>query len=83
MNIAEKFHKELSAVEIKEDGFKEEQWESIVKKAKEAAKRLDWPYGVDSYDSSIELSFEDGSKILIHNPKQSAFCGFSFVEKPL
>lgn len=65
-----------------EDGFKEQkQWAFIVRQARSDAikieKEMAWETG--AYDASEELTFEDNSKIIIHNPRQSAFRGLVYV----
>jgi hypothetical protein len=40
-------------------------------------KDYDYPYGTDSCDPSIQVKFEDGSKLHIGNPNESVYPFFA------
>lgn len=78
MNISEQVGFILNKIDTDQDGFKLGGWQEAVASAREMAIeiRIDCP---DSYDSTEELLFEDGSRLLINNPRQAAFAGESRV----
>ena len=75
MTIAENIMNEYNALSCNEDGFYGEEWYSLIKKARTEAvnEEEECP---ESCDSSIILTFEDGSSIYVGNPKQSCYDGF-------
>lgn len=82
MNTAVKLAIEFAKIRMNDRGFKKEpQWSLLVQKARLIASRNDyemaWQTGAS--DASEELTFGDGSRLVIHNPAQSAFAGYADV----
>jgi hypothetical protein len=80
MNTALKLAIEFAKVRMDNQGFREEpEFGILVKKARLIAVRNDhemaWETGAS--DASEELTFDDGSRLVIHNPRQSAFSGYA------
>lgn len=78
--VAAKFFYEMETVHHDYDaqGFRLEwRWEPLVKAARDAAVEIQKEEG--SYDATEYLIFKDGSKLMIANPRQAAFCGFARV----
>lgn len=73
---------EFAKIRMNDRGFKKEpQWSLLVQKARLIAARNDydmaWETGAS--DASEELTFGDGSRLVIHNPAQSVFAGYADV----
>ena len=82
MNQAVKLAIEFAKVRMNDDGFKREpEFSLLVQKARLIAARNDHelPWQTGASDASEELTFEDGSRLVIHNPRQSAFAGYADV----
>ena len=82
MNQAVKLAIEFAKVRMDSRGFKREpEFSLLVQKARLIAARndheLSWETGAS--DASEELTFEDGSRLVIHNLRQSAFAGYADV----
>jgi hypothetical protein len=82
MNTAVKLAIEFAKIRMNDRGFKREpQWSLLVQKARLIAARNDhemaWQTGAS--DASEELTFSDGSRLVIHNPAQVAFAGYADV----
>ena len=82
MTIAVTLAIEMSRIRMSENGFKQEpSWTLAVRKARLIAARNNpeatWDISAD--DSSESLTFEDGSVLVIHNPRQSRFVGYADV----
>lgn len=80
--IAVKLAIEFAKIKMDDCGFKREpQWSVLVQKARLIAARndheLSWETGAS--DASEELQFDDGSRLVIHNPRQSAFAGYADI----
>ena len=77
---AEKWGMALDAIPRQDDGTRDYNvWTRTLRDAIAAARRIteECP---DSYDSSITLTFDDGSQIYVGNPAQAAFAGFVVYE---
>jgi hypothetical protein len=82
MNTAVKLAIEFAKIRMNDRGFKKEpQWSLLVQKSRLLAVRNDydmaWETGAS--DASEELTFGDGSRLVIHNPAQSVFAGYADV----
>jgi hypothetical protein len=82
MTIAVTLAIEMSRIRLDDNGFKKEPlWTLAVRKARLIAARnnheLSWESGAS--DASEELTFEDGSVLGIHNPRQNTFGGYVYV----
>lgn len=75
MTIAESIINEYNALSCDESGFYGDDWYALIKEARNEAveEEEECP---ESYDSSLILTFEDGSSIYVGNPKQYCYDGF-------
>ena len=79
---ADMFEIKLQKIRIDDSGFKRRrEWEIAVQTARLSAVSVEsemaWQSGC--YDASETLTFDDGSKLLIHNPRQAAFGGMALT----
>lgn len=82
MNTAVSLAIEFAKVRMDNNGFKREpEFSILVQKARLIAARNDHeaPWETGASDASEELTFEDGSRLIIHNPRQSSFAGYADV----
>jgi hypothetical protein len=82
MNTAHQFHELFEALDITEDGFKSQTpWVLLVSEARSCSistdAELSWKSG--GSDCTEELTFRDGSKLMILNPRQRHFSGFTRI----
>lgn len=81
-NIATELAIQFAKIRMDKNGFRREpEFSILVQKARLIAAQNDhalaWETGAS--DASEELTFSDGSRIIIHNPRQSAFAGYADV----
>lgn len=79
MTIAEKVYREFYVLPRDERGFYGEGWYALIKKARNEAIREE-EESPESYDSTIILTFEDGSTLRVDNPRQACYSGSISLE---
>lgn len=75
MTIAETIYNEYNSLPCEENGFYGEGWYKLIKKARNEAVNEE-EESPESYDSSLILTFKDGSTVYVGNPKQYCYDGF-------
>lgn len=79
MTKAVEFEIRFAKIRIDESGFKRQaEWSACVEAARLAAvqNEHETPWQTGAYDADETLTFEDGSQLMIANPRQAAFGGF-------
>lgn len=79
MTIAKKLYNEYYILPRDERGFYGEGWYALIKKARNEAIREE-EESPESYDSTIILTFEDGSTLRVDNPRQACYSGSISLE---
>lgn len=79
MTIAKKLYNECCTLPRDERGFYGEGWYALIKKARNEAIREE-EESPESYDSTIILTFEDGSTLRVDNPRQACYSGSISLE---
>lgn len=70
---------QLRDVECDDRGFYSyDGWRAFLKAVASQAVTMNYPFGNDSYDSSEEYFFDDGSCLHIANPRQASFPGRAY-----
>lgn len=79
MTIAETIYEEYRSLPRKSNEFYGKGWYALIKAARKEAieEESECP---DSYDSSLILTFKDGSAIYVANPKQACYDGFMRIQ---
>jgi hypothetical protein len=83
-SVAARFFYQMETVHHDYDaqGFRLEwQWEPLVTAARDAAVEIQKEEG--SYDATEYLTFADGSRLMLANPRQAAFAAFARELTPL
>lgn len=79
MKKAVEFEITFAKIRIDDSGFKRRrEWQIAVQTARLAAVKNEHEFAFEtgSFDATEILTFEDGSQLMIANPRQAAFCGF-------
>jgi hypothetical protein len=72
--LAEYYAAKLSHISMDKDGYREPRaLRAWLQEAAEVAIGFGHPHGTDSYDSTVEMIFADGSTLTVDNPRQHAF----------
>lgn len=84
MNQAQRFLLELGFIERDRENFADGLLLSdFVRRVRRAAVEEDFPFGIDSYDPSVQFKFEDGSVLHIGNPAQVSYPVSAYEKKEL
>lgn len=84
MNQAKRFLRELSLIERDCRGYADSLLLcGFMDRVRRAAVEEDFPFGIDSYDPSVQFKFEDGSVLHIGNPAQVSYPVSAYEKKEL
>lgn len=82
MTIANDFLRELALIERDRRNYADGlHLCGFMDRVRRAAIEEDFPFGIDSYDPSVQFKFEDGSVLHIGNPAQVSYPVNAYVKE--
>lgn len=82
MTIAEKLYREFNLIDRDDQYFcNSELLAGFINRCEWNAAEIKYPYGNDSYDSTVTYVFNDGSSLTVSNPSQVSYHCFADIER--